>query len=201
MTTNIAILPVLDDAIASATNTKHTRSANQLEDAKRSLLRHPPSTSGIVKHAIGALEGVLTQTYKNRSSMDDVLRDHSLKGTSRKMLRGLWSYANDQARHILETKDEPSYDDAIFRLHSACAIIMRLGAVCIVSVAMCHHWMPQSPTTSVPSVVVQHTVATTATGRQRNTEVALRCASIPTTSLYIGNLMAVSVIGSGVSCV
>ena len=128
MTRKHAILPILDNAITSATNTKHSRSANALKDARNALKQEPPNTTGVVNHAIDALEGVLTKTYATHS-MDQVLRRARLTGTGRRMLSSHWKFANEHARHLLEATDDPSFDDAIFQLHSVCAIMRTLGSM------------------------------------------------------------------------
>jgi len=127
---NTSILLVVDDAIASATNTGHIRSANCLLDAKRALVQATPSTTGVVNGAIGALEGIMTARSEDTNSMDQVLRKRVLNNKGRSMVRALWRYANDHARHILERKPEPTYDDAIFLLQIVAAVIMRaLGSM------------------------------------------------------------------------
>ena len=119
------ILPILDAAIASTRNTKCTRSSNELADAKRALLDVPLRTTGVVKHAISALEGVTVHLFPDCHNMDQVLKRSSLGGTEKDMVRSLWAYANDRARHIDESKLDPSYEDALFALHISCAVIMR----------------------------------------------------------------------------
>ena len=119
------ILPVVDAAIASTTNTGLLRSANALNEAKRALLLQPPNTGGVVTNAIGALEGVVKQVA-GTNTIEQALRDYDWPKRFKSMVRASWEFANERARHITETDPEPSYDEALFLLHTACAIVMRL---------------------------------------------------------------------------
>ena len=124
------ILPILDAAIASTRNTNCTRSSNELIDARRAFMVEPPSTTAVVKHAIGALEGVFGNPYPNSQKMDQILNLAGLAGTQKHMVSSLWAYANDRARHINESKQAPSYEDALLLLHISCAVIMhRVGSM------------------------------------------------------------------------
>lgn len=120
------ILPVVDAAIASTANTGFLRSASALNEAKRALMLQPPNVTGVVTDAIGALEGVLKQVGTGGSTIEHALRDNDWPTNFKRMVRASWVFANERARHITEYKPEPSYDGALFVLHIACAIIMRL---------------------------------------------------------------------------
>ena len=120
------ILPVVDAAIASTTNTGFLRSANTLNEAKRALMLQPPNVAGVVANAIGALEGVLKQVGTGSNTIEHALRDNDWPTNFKRMVRASWVFANERARHVTETNPEPSYDEALFVLHIVCAIIMRL---------------------------------------------------------------------------
>lgn len=122
---SVMILPVVDAAIASTTNTGFLRSASALNEAKRALMLQPPSAGGVVTNAVGALEGVVKQVAET-NTIEQALRDYDWPRRFKSMVRASWKFANEHARHITEYKPEPSYDDALFVLHIACAIIMRL---------------------------------------------------------------------------
>lgn len=120
------ILPVVDAAIASTTNTGFLRSANALNEAKRALMLQPSNVTGVVTDAIGALEGVLKQVGTGSNTIEHALRDNDWPTNFKRMVRASWVFANERARPVTETNPEPSYDEALFVLHIVCAIIMRL---------------------------------------------------------------------------
>ena len=120
------ILPVVDAAIASTTNTGFLRSANTLNEAKRALMLQPPNVTGVVADAIGALEGVLKQVGTGSNTIEHALRDNDWPTNFKRMVRASWVFANERARHVTESSPGPSYDEALFVLHIACAIMMRL---------------------------------------------------------------------------
>ena len=129
------MVAILDATITLAHNTWHSRTANALQDARTALTEEPPNTTGIVNHSVDALEAVMAKAYCVKN-MDQVLKALSkLPDTTRHaMVRSLWQFSNQHARHLIESTDPPSYDDAILLLHCSCAFITRtlshLACIC-----------------------------------------------------------------------
>lgn len=123
---NASILPIIDAAIATTKNTGFLRSSSALNEARRSLVVQPTSTTGVATNAIGALEGVLKQVSGGSDTIEHALRDFDWPKNFKRMVRTSWAFANERARHVSEDAPEPSYDEAFFVLHISCAIIMRI---------------------------------------------------------------------------
>ena len=115
----------VDGAIASTSNTGFTETSSELNDARDALSLPIQKTRVAVKSAAGALEAVVKELgYGN--SIERALRKLDCPETLKGVIRANWVYASDRARHISESKPPPSYDDALFCLHTVSATIMRL---------------------------------------------------------------------------
>ena len=123
---NALILPIVDAAIASTKNTGFIRSSSALNEAKRSLVIQPTSTTGVATNAIGALEGVMKQVGNGGNTIEHALRDNDWHPKFKSMVRACWTFANERARHVSENAAEPTYDEALFLLHISCAIVMQI---------------------------------------------------------------------------